>query len=281
MNKKQDEHLTGCSPPGEEKSPLALAMQRERAAFDAYTRAFLNGNTQVGKHLELKYAHSLRVLQNAGEIAAGEQVFRHDPQAERALLMAALYHDLGRFEQLARYQTFRDADSVNHGLLGAKLLRDKRFLSAETPQLRHLVRAAVLWHNRLSLPQGAPEPLSPVSKALRDADKIDIIGILNEEFRPGHEPDKTVVLELRNDPQQYNHKALEAVLDGRAVLYSDMESVNDFRLLLCSWIFMLEFGSSLRLLARSGHMENILEGLPSGPDMDKVRTRIRARLQES
>ncbi|MDR2504202.1 MAG: HD domain-containing protein [Deltaproteobacteria bacterium] len=280
MHKKPNEHAARASTSSLEKEALAVALRRECAAFNAYALAFRGSGSMIGKHLELKYAHSLRVLQNAEAIAMGEDAFRHNPLAKRALLMAALYHDLGRFEQLARYQTFRDADSINHGLLGAKLLRDKRFLSEETPQLRRLVRAAVLWHNRLNLPQGAPEPLATVSKALRDADKIDIIGVLNEELHPGHEPDKTIVLELRNDPKQYSPKALEAVMAGRAVLYADMESVNDFRLLLCSWVFMLEFGSSLRLLVRNGYMENILASLPPGQDMNKVRARVHNRLRD-
>ncbi|MCL1915725.1 MAG: HD domain-containing protein [Desulfovibrionaceae bacterium] len=253
---------------------------KEIQSFTAYTRGFRSGDPVRDKHLNLKYAHSLRVLRNARIIAKQEEAFRRYPQAKRALNLAALYHDLGRFEQLKRFGTFRDADSVNHGLLGAKLLAKQGFLADETPELRRLTRCAVLWHNRLALPDGLPEEFALVSRAIRDADKIDIIGVLNREFQPGRQPDKTIVLELRNETGAYSPKALEAVLAGRTVLYDDMRVINDFRLLLCSWVFGLEFTASRRLLAQSGLLEETLAGLPAGADLDKARARVRGRLNE-
>jgi hypothetical protein len=264
----------------EEGDTLALVLEKETKVFTGYVQTFYSGDRTPDRHLKLKYAHSLRVLRNAREIAEAEEPFRSKPPARRALLLSALYHDLGRFEQLRRYQTFRDADSVNHGLLGAKILAEPRFLAGEKATERKLIRAAVLLHNRLSLPPRLPSPLNEVSKALRDADKLDIIRVLQKEFRPGRIPDKTIVLELPDDPGKYSLQALEELLAGKTVLYSSMGSVNDFRLLLCSWVSGLEFYASSRLLARNGHLEAILDSLPRNADMDKVRAYVRNKLKK-
>ncbi|MDR2051509.1 MAG: HD domain-containing protein [Deltaproteobacteria bacterium] len=280
MRKKSRTPVSDPTLHGRKEGSLALVLEKETQVFTSYTETFYSGDGNLDKHLKLKYAHSLRVLRNAREIAGEEDAFRDNPQARRALLLSALYHDLGRFEQLRRYRTFRDADSVNHGLLGARLLADPRFLVGENADGRKLTRAAVLLHNRLALPPRLPSPLDVVSKALRDADKIDIIRVLQEEFRPGRVPDKTIVLDLPDDPGKYSPKALEELLAGRTVLYSSLGSVNDFRLLLCSWVSGLEFSASRRLLARDGRLETVMESLPRNADMDRARSYVRSRLEE-
>ena len=37
----------------------------------------------------------------------------------RLAYLCAVYHDIGRFEQLKRYNTFSDAESFNHALLSS------------------------------------------------------------------------------------------------------------------------------------------------------------------
>lgn len=252
-------------------------LRPEARVFLAYAGSFLSGDAARDKHARLKTAHSLRVLRNARRIAA-EEISPRRGQARRGLLLAALYHDLGRFEQLKRYNTFVDALSINHGMLGARLLGLPQFLAGENAAMRKLTRAAVMLHNRPCLPPSLPDPLDIVSRALRDADKLDIIRVLKEEFQPGRAPDETVALRLSPDPDLYNPAILEALLTGRAILYKDMTSINDFRLLLCGWACGLEFKASRRLLARSGYMEDVLAGLPAKRELDAARVLARNAL---
>ena len=37
--------------------------------------------------------------------------------------LIGLLHDIARFEQYTRYQTFRDIESIDHGNLGAEILQ--------------------------------------------------------------------------------------------------------------------------------------------------------------
>ena len=40
-----------------------------------------------------------------------------------------LLHDIGRFEQLKRYNTFVDSKSIDHGLLGYEILKEDNYIN--------------------------------------------------------------------------------------------------------------------------------------------------------
>src|SRR5512140_2415439 len=65
----------------------------------------------------------------------------------------ALFHDVGRFPQYAKYKTFRDSISVNHGLLGAETLVENRVLQNLSEDEQELVIESVKFHNAFSVPK--------------------------------------------------------------------------------------------------------------------------------
>ena len=62
----------------------------------------------------------------------------------------ALFHDVGRFEQYARYHTFVDRRSADHAWLGVEILRKEGELDGST---RDLILRTVSYHNRMDLPR--------------------------------------------------------------------------------------------------------------------------------
>ncbi|MDR2893604.1 MAG: HD domain-containing protein [Deltaproteobacteria bacterium] len=248
---------------------------------------------------ELKREHSLNVLQNAMEIVVAEPALfpaglpgskkigarprsailrkgMREPDA--VLLLAALYHDLGRFEQLRRYGTFCDAVSMNHGHLSAKLLKGPRFLAGESPETRALTRLTVLMHNRRELPAKLTPGLHPICQALRDADKLDILRIMAAELAPGHAPDPTVVLGLADEPEKYSPALLEKASKRESIAYTELRYVNDLRFVLCGWLNSLSFETSRRILARRGHLESIMTALPDTPEIKRLTDMVRSDL---
>ncbi|MGE4551882.1 MAG: HD family phosphohydrolase, partial [Desulfovibrionaceae bacterium] len=67
---------------------------------------------------------------------------------------------------------------------------------------------------------------------------------------------------------------LDALARRRNVDYASMRYTNDFRLLMASWIYDLGYPASARLMRERGHLARLLAGLPAGPKMDQVRSRI-------
>ncbi|MDR2161385.1 MAG: HD domain-containing protein [Desulfovibrio sp.] len=232
--------------------------------FLAYAASFRSGEERIDGFLALKEEHTLRVLEQARGIAAAEPAFAA-PLPRRALLLAALYHDLGRFAQFRRYRTFADARSCDHGRLGKTILRRKGFLRAEPAEVRRLVRTAVALHNRHALPDGLAGVGRLVTQGVRDADKLDILRLMAEQLAPGVVADSVVLMGLENAPERWSPLVLSALEEGRTASFRDMRFYNDFRLLLCSWLYDLAFAASFRKLRDAGYLEEIIGGLAPVP----------------
>lgn len=227
-------------------------------------------------NVELKLGHCLRVFQEAKAIVAREG-FAGD--LARAALWASLFHDIGRFPQYARYATFDDRKSEDHGRLGARILKQSAFLSPLKPQLRKVVLAAVILHNRRFLPPGLPERFAVPAKVVRDADKLDIFTVMQAHLRPGAPVNRVVTLDLNDDSSSYSKEILVQVLQGRLVDYAKMTWVNDFRLLLCSWIYDLNFTSSRNTLWERGILDELLAPLPDTKEIRQVARKVRMDLK--
>jgi hypothetical protein len=174
---------------------------------------------------------------------------------------------VGRFEQFWRYKTFSDAASCNHGVLGAKVLRKLRLLEGESRECKQRVLTAVAAHNRFRLPNAFSGAARAVTEGVRDADKIDILRVLRGNLEAGAIPDPVVVMFLKDEPDTYSPAILDALEQGRVASFLDMRYHNDFRLLLCTWLYDFTFPASLAAVRKSGHVEAIITGLDGVPEV--------------
>lgn len=241
-------------------------LSSHEARFFAYAEPFCPADCLP---LQIKLVHTRNVLENARTIVTSAEHAELTGPVARAALLAALYHDVGRFEQFARFGTFRDADSLNHGCLASKLIRTQKFLDDEAPQVRRLARIGVCLHNRYHLPKlGELELL--VTNVVRDADKLDIFRVMAQHLNAAV-PAGDVVLHVKNEPECWTPAVAETILRGEVPGYGDLRYINDFRMLLVSWFKDLGFACSRTMLARSGHVEAVLAGLPNNPDLAPTR----------
>lgn len=254
-----------------------LSLHRQR--FLDYTAEF--SHVPDAAPLRLKVEHTFRVMEHARRIT--ETLYRDsgvpderkkDGEACRAAVLAALYHDCGRFPQFARFRTFLDAKSVNHALLSFQVMRDRHFLQEENAAVRGLAQCAVLLHNRYALPPLLEKRARFVTDIVRDSDKLDIFRIM-AGYLDGALPEKdAVLLHVQDDPRGWTSEVAEDVLCGRVAKYTDLHYVNDFRLLLGTWMWELRFACTRRTLAESGLVETVLAPLPKSPALKPALTRL-------
>jgi putative nucleotidyltransferase with HDIG domain len=228
-------------------------------------------------NIDLKRDHSIRVLGEA-EMILDEL----DADAELALCArtAALFHDIGRFVQYREFKTFSDSRSKNHGLLGCRELGKVAALDGMTGEQKAMVRAVVAMHNRRFAPRGLDERLDFALRVVRDADKLDILGIMIEHFRPDGGINEVVTLHLENDPQAYTPDLLEQAVSGMLADYAGMVWVNDFKLLVLSWVHDLNFPAARRAFRERGYADRVLATLPDSPEFGRLREVIREALEE-
>ncbi|MDR3088727.1 MAG: HD domain-containing protein [Desulfobulbaceae bacterium] len=224
--------------------------------------------------LRLKTEHTRRVLANAWELVTAEGF---PPRLARAALLAALYHDVGRFEQYLRHRTFNDRDSGNHGILGARVLRHEGCLQGEVD--KNMIGAAVALHNRFALPRRLPADLRRITLVVRDADKLDIVRLMDEQLNSRADCASTVVFGLPDDPNLASARVIEAALAGRVASYADLRSVGDFRLLLATWVFDMNFATSRRRFIVDGHARRLVAALPDDSPQAPARAALLARFE--
>ena len=136
----------------------------------------LNGFLEYAGHydrtngmIELKVVHTLRVAEVMDRITAGLDL----PDETRYLAaLCAVFHDIGRFEQVTRYGTYNDRRSVNHAVLSCEVLRENGFLEHLPERQQEMILTASKLEYR---------GYDSAGLAVRDADKVDIFRVFAEE----------------------------------------------------------------------------------------------------
>lgn len=226
-----------------------MNLARLHRLYNEYVDGFRAGGS-LPPLMELKRVHTAFVEKNARDIATGEGF--SDETAE-VCAAAALLHDTGRYEQLRKYGTFRDSDSVDHAVFSHDIVKGNGWLDGD--EHADAVLKAVLYHNRRDLPDGLDGLTLTAAHCVRDADKLDIFRVLEHEL---------ATTDWRRDNQAFwslpvmappSREVLEAVRDGRPVDYQHIRTLADFVLIQVGWIRSgLRYATTRRLAAERGHL---------------------------
>ena len=240
-------------------------------SYDAYVDTFRGRDGRLPEMMQLKRTHTAFVVRNAEEIAEGEGFCGRD---RAAALAAALLHDTGRYEQLRRYDTFRDSDSVDHAVFSHDIVKEKGWLDGAEPEFANAVLKAVLYHNRRDLPDGMGRLTEVAAHTVRDADKLDIFRVLE---------DQVAHTDWRGDSRAFwnlsvsappNPEVVDCIERGLPVDYQSIKSLSDFVLIQVGWMVSgLHFATTRRLCRERGHLDyrrNFLHQLTDSPAIDRL-----------
>ncbi|MDD3225510.1 MAG: HD domain-containing protein [Clostridium sp.] len=129
--------------------------------FDNYSKRFYCSNEFINENIRLKREHTKRVCDNANMISNALNLCKKDKDIAE---IAALFHDIGRFEQFKRYQTFNDKISENHALLGVRVLNENNILADLDSKTQEYILKAVEYHNMYKMPETKGEKLITFAK---------------------------------------------------------------------------------------------------------------------
>lgn len=241
-----------------------------RRQFAAYVRSYDAGDPKIA----LKTAHTYRVAAISEDIA--RSLGLHDRDVNIAWLNGML-HDIGRFEQVKRYGTFIDADSVDHAQLGADILFGvdrliERF-SDERP-LDDLLETAIRQHNRFVVAEGIDKRTRMFCDILRDADKIDIL-------RVNYETPMEEIYNTTREALLASAVSPEVMIQARqhiTVSRDVMKTYADHLIGHIALVFGLVYPRSKTLAKEQGYLDRLLDYPMTDPGAKAALKEIRQEI---
>ena len=245
-----------------------------RHRFRQYVSTFVNDDGKMAVPVEQKLLHTEEVCLITEQLSEKEQI----PELNRfRFAVCALFHDLSRFEQYTRVRTFKDADSFDHGDKSAELMLSGGFIAELPDNEKVLIADAIRAHNKLTIPSNLTGDTLAAAKMVRDADKLSILGIIYRYLTGQIPNDPTMKLDLP-ETDAYSPSIFQAVIDGEPVKYTDLRSMNDFLLILCTWTADLNYRAARLYAAEHGLYDKLLSLLPSDENTRRLPGLIRERL---
>jgi hypothetical protein len=245
--------------------------------FEDYTCRFHCQDAEIEKNIILKLMHTYRVRENITMIAGSLGMKEEDVALLKAL---AILHDVGRFEQLWGFGSFNDNNTVDHAKLGLQVINRSGVLSCLPKRERNLIRKSIWHHNKYQIPVTEKTDVALFSKLIRDADKLDILGIIALHFETrGQHPNQALDFGLA-DELGLTEEVVSDILQGKMVRIAALKTLGDMRLMYSSWIFDINFPFTLGCIKERGYLERLLADLSMEPDIIPVRDFLQAYLEK-
>lgn len=252
-------------------------MEERRKAKERFA-AYVANYDMAEPKISLKAVHTYKVAELCQRI--GESLGLEGEERFIAW-MCGLLHDIGRFEQVTRYNTFVDAESMDHALLSTEILYGKagekggilrEFLEME--EYDDILHKAILYHSAYRLPEDLTEQEKMYCDILRDADKIDIFRVNLET--PMEEIYNTTTEELYNS--EVTPEVLQAFMEHHAVLRSLKKTPVDNVVGHISLFYELVYPRSREMALEQGDLKELSEFQSLCPQTQEVFRQIRQEL---
>ena len=246
---------------------MSIDRQRVREEFAAYTRNYDPDNILI----ELKIIHTYKVADNCECIA--RSLGLSDEEIEFNWLSGML-HDIGRFEQFRRYNTYIDAQSIDHAAFGADLLFGKERLIDRFTDDRSIddtLETVIRQHNRFRISEDVTGRTLTFCNILRDADKVDIFRVIID----------TPMEELLGAPMSelvtagVTPSVLKQILTHQAVLRSEIQTTADRHISHIALAFELVYPMSRQLTIEQGNLYKMFDFPTENDSMKEALTTIK------
>ncbi len=223
-----------------------IDMEKARKAYKDYAKKFDANN----KRMCVKIEHMERVSKISKEIAKRIEL---DEENIKLAELIGLLHDIGRFEQIKRFNTFSDNNSINHGQLGAEILFKEGLIRnfIDDDSYDNIIEKAILSHNRLKLIEGLNEQESIHAKIIRDADKTDIFYVLcTSDVETNYESNNIEKEKITDD-------VFESFINNKSINYSQMKTHADLTIAHFAYIYDFNYKYGLEVIKENNYLDKL------------------------
>lgn len=239
--------------------------------FETYLESYDRSNDKV----RLKIIHTYGVVHDMSEICHRMQLSEEDTELARII---ALLHDIGRFEQLKRFDSF-EPTTMDHAAYGVKVLFEegmiRQFVSEDTWD--DIIKTSIAHHSDFCL-DGITDPRNLLhARLIRDADKLDNCRVkLKDDLQVfmGASAEEIGAQEIT--PVVYG-----TVFKNQCVYSPDRVTKMDYWVSYVAYFSDIYFRASLDIIQEHNYLNRIIDRIPySNPDTARQMEEIRTYLAE-
>ena len=234
--------------------------------FEKFIKNYYLNNVKI----KLKHKHTYQVAEISELLATSLNLSDEDVLLAKII---GLLHDIGRFEQIKRFDSFKDKN-FDHGDYGVKILFEdkliRNFISID--EYDEIIYNAIKYHNKLEIPNNLDERIIMFCKIIRDADKIDIFRVLSTEYEENlTENIKTQIISAFNEEKTISHD----LIDNKSE-----KIILDFAL-----VFDINYKESFKILDDKNYLEDFINCINVSEDnkelFETVKNKVRRVMEEN
>lgn len=221
---------------------------KAKEVFEDYVSRFDMNNDKI----KLRWVHTFGVVKCAYEIAVQEKWSKEEVELAKVI---ALLHDIGRFEQVQRYNSFDDSN-MDHALLACEFLFKEKHIEEfiEDRQYDTLIEAAISNHNRLVINEFKDKRTRMHVKLIRDADKLDVFRVLKYDKIDA-------ILDVTQDKLEHSPLSTcvyDTVMSSKLVDYQKRITPMDKWVSFIAFIFDLNYSGSYQYLDNHHYIDDVI-----------------------
>lgn len=239
-------------------------MEKAMKLFNNYVKQFDFNNPKI----RYKFHHSYRVMEIAKEIALSLNLNDEDSYI---VTLAALLHDIGRFNQIKNYDTYLDQISTDHGNEGERVLKENDFIKQFVldEKIINIILNSTKYHNKYEIDPNLDQKTTLICKIVRDADKLDIMTELGNIITL-----KEIILKK---------ELVDAIYKEEICKNKNCNNEVDTIIRILSWVYDLNFKYSFDYLMKNKIIEkkfNLLEMYGETEEITKIKKLIYKKINE-
>ncbi len=229
-----------------------------RRSFEDYFKSLIADSAENQHKIEDIRTHSKHVAANA--LILAKFVLQTDEERNLAEV-AALFHDAGKAALIVQGTESPTNIQRNHASVSASLVQEMKFFAKLPADVQTTLVRAIENHNKLKINKLDNEQQLLFARLLRDADKLDILDSAYRYFKEKFGVQPLMSYDLINNAE-VSEKIIKTILSGKTAAVEDMKTLNDFKLLLISMSFDINFKYTFRIISEKQYIQKIYETLP-------------------
>ena len=229
-----------------------ISIEHAKSAFNKFVQNFDVNDPKIS----LKLRHTYCVMEACEYLA--KEMHLNETDYNLAMLIGLL-HDIGRFEQLTRFNSYDDR-LICHAQCGVEFLFEQGHIRdfINTDKYDNIIYHAIKNHSAYEITPGLSEQELLHAQIIRDADKLD-------NYRVKRDDTIEALLDMSAEElgtYEISDHIFETFSSHKTILKYNRETPMDMWVSYLALLFDLNFAPSYKYLLKNNYINSIIDRIP-------------------